>query len=379
MKVEQRLWTRKDGWGPRPEGSPAAGAQLLLIYAAPGLLDDPEVLAPLRADYPGALLFGGSTAGEIHDGRVLDGSVSAVAVRFDRARVRAASVTASAVADGREAGERLAAALAGEDLVHVLVMFDGLTFRGSDLARGMAARLPPSVSVTGGLAGDGTRYQRTAVLVDGAPRVGAYSALGFYGPGLKAGYGALSGWDPFGPERVVTKARANVLYELDGRSALELYREYLGAHARDLPASGLFFPLMLRTPGRKDGVVRSVQAVDDAAASMTFSDYVPEGSHAQLMKANFHRVIEGAGEAARAARRGLGGAEPELAILNSCIARKMLLKQRVEEEVDGVRDALGPGPTLVGLYTYGEISPLAPETNCALYNHTMSVTLLSEA
>ncbi|MBI3565783.1 MAG: FIST C-terminal domain-containing protein [Elusimicrobia bacterium] len=378
MRVEQRLWSPSSGWSAAPPGTLGAGAQVVLVFAAPGVLEARTPLDELRRDYPAAIVFGCSTAGEIHDTRVLDGSATATAVTFDRARVRVAAVSASEVADGREAGERLGAALADDGLVHVFALFDGLIFRGSDLARGLSSRLPPSVGVTGGLAGDGTRYRRTSVLVDGVPRVGAYAALGFYGPGLKVGHGAISGWDPFGPERVVTRSRGNVLYELDGKSALDLYRNYLGDHARDLPASGLIFPLMLRNPGKRDGVVRSVQAVDSGESSMTFSDYVPEGSHVQLMKGNFHRVVEGAGAAARAARRGLGGAPAQLAILNSCIARKMLLKQRTEEEIDGVRDALGEGAALTGFYTYGEIAPLEPETNCALYNHTMSVTVLSE-
>jgi len=378
MRVEQRLWSADAGWDAGPAEPLGKTAQAALIFAAPGLLEKPELLADLRRFYPAAVLFGCSTAGEIHGARVFDGTLSVTAVRFERARVRAASVVAAEVADGREAGRRLAGALLAADLVHVLVLFDGLMFRGSDLALGLADILPRGVAVTGGLAGDGLRYQRTCVLVDGAPRVGAFAALGLYGAGLKVGYGALSGWDPFGPVRTVTRSKGNVLYELDGRSALDLYRLYLGAHASGLPASGMLFPLSLRKPGRKEGVVRGVQAVNAADASMSFSDYVPEGDHAQLMKGNFHRIIEGAGDAARSARRALGDAEPQLAILDSCIARKMLLKQRVEEELDGVRDALGPGAALAGFYTYGEIAPLPPETSCALYNHTMCVTVLAE-
>jgi len=190
------------------------------------------------------------------------------------------------------------------------------------------------------------------------------------------GYGSRGGWDPFGPERVVTRSRGNVLYEVDGRSALALYKTYLGTHARDLPASGLLFPLSLRTRGGS-GVVRTILAVDEAAQSMTFAGDVPEGAYVRLMKANFDRLIDGAVSAARTSYEAIGSVVPDLAILISCVGRKLVLKQRVEEEVEGVRDIMGAAP-LTGFYSYGEISPFTPSARCELHNQTMTITTLSE-
>ncbi|RJQ51925.1 MAG: hypothetical protein C4530_19405, partial [Desulfobacteraceae bacterium] len=188
----------------------------------------------------------------------------------------------------------------------------------------------------------------------------------------------LGGWDPFGPERLVTRSKGNVLYELDGQSALELYKRYLGEHAKELPASGLLFPLNMRTAESDSGVVRTILAVDEADQSMTFAGDVPEGAHVRLMKANFDHLVDGAIGAAQTSYEAIGSRSPELAILISCVGRKFILKQRVEEEVEGVQEVLGADTVLTGFYSYGEICPSAPRANCELHNQTMTITTFAE-
>lgn len=187
----------------------------------------------------------------------------------------------------------------------------------------------------------------------------------------------MGGWDPFGPERLVTRSRRNVLYELDGQRALDLYVRYLGEHAAGLPATGLLFPLALRSHEGADSVVRTILSVDEMAGSLTFAGDIPEGMRARLMKANFDRLIDGATGAARGSI-GRDAAPPELALLISCVGRKLVLKQRIEEEVEAVREIVGPRATLAGFYSYGEISPAASGAPCALHDQTMTITILSE-
>jgi hypothetical protein len=212
----------------------------------------------------------------------------------------------------------------------------------------------------------------------GRPVEGSVVACGLYGPAIRVGYASLGGWDPFGPERLITRSAGNVLYELDGRSALELYKQYLGEHAADLPASGLLFPLSLRTSADATPVVRTILGVNEEDQSMTFAGDMPANAYARLMKANFDRLIDGAAGAARVSQHALGGGDPELALLISCVGRKMVLQQRVEEEVEGVRDVVGPRTVLTGFYSYGEISPFTPSARCELHNQTMTITTLSE-
>lgn len=379
MQVEQRWWTQAHGWQPGNAAGLADSAQLLLFFGGPAVLADPVRFDELRAAYPNAVLLGCTTAGEICGTHVLDDSLVATAVKFKHTRLKLASVMIENSGQSQSAGKELARRLADDGLAHVLVISDGLRVNGTELVNGLKSGLPERVAVTGGLSGDNARFQHTLVGADSAPVEGQIAALGFYGDRIRVGYGSLGGWDPFGPDRLITRSEGNVLYELDGRSALELYKSYLGEHAAGLPSTGLLFPLSLHgVPGQKDGLVRTILAVNEADQSMTFAGDMPQGVYAQLMKANFDRLIEGAAKAARATSHSVRAAEPELAILISCVGRKLVLKQRVEEEVEGVRDVLGKNTVLTGFYSYGEISPYAETASCELHNQTMTITTFSE-
>lgn len=379
MKADQKAWTASEGWRDTVNGGAGRSAQLVLLFGASARMREANAFQQVRDAYPEALIVGCSTAGEIRGTEVHDDSLVATAVRFEHTTVRLAQAQVEDMAHSAAAGEALAKALHQPGLAHVLVLSDGLNLNGTALARGLREHLPDPVAVTGGLAGDGATFQQTLVCANAPPAVGRVAAVGLYGDRLRVGYGSLGGWDSFGPERLVTRSRGNVLYELDGRSALELYRQYLGEHASGLPAAALRFPLALRGQGEGSTLVRTVLGIDEQAGSMTFAGDIPEGTYARLMKANFDRLIDGAAGAARAGLERLGHFSPELALLISCVGRRLVLKQRVEEELEGVREVLGPGPVLTGFYSYGEICPHGAVTACELHNQTMTITAFSES
>jgi len=378
MQIEQTQWRKDSGWRPRSPGS-LDSPQLVLVFGGEPFAPGATPLTELRAAYPGAIVFGCSTAGEIRDTHVSDDSLVATAIRFEHSTVMSASLEIDEPGRSAEIGEALARRLDPRGLRHAFVLSDGLGVNGTDLVSGLRRGLPESVTVTGGLSGDGTRFARTLVLLGDEPRPRTIGILGLYGERLAVGYGSLGGWDPFGPERMITRASGNVLYELDGRSALSLYKDYLGPHAAGLPSTGLLFPLSLRTQPGEPPLVRTILGVDETGKSMTFAGDMPVGSFARLMKANFDRLIDGASGAARTSGIALDGRAPELALLISCVGRKLVLQQRVEEEVEAVRTVLGPRPTLTGFYSYGEISPFTPNARCELHNQTMTITTLAEA
>lgn len=378
MEVGQGRWTEADGWVQSDAGLPPAGAQLVLVFGATDRLRDPVRLVEVSALYPRALVFGCSTSGEIAGTQIFDDSIVATGIRFDRTDIVTASTTIADEADSYAAGRRLGQQLPHEHLSHVLVLSDGLKVNGSQLVDGLTSSLPQKVTLTGGLAGDGTRFQETLVICGTQAQSRIAAAVGFYGPRIRVGCASLGGWDPFGPERIITSASGNVLFELDGQSALALYKQYLGEHARDLPASGLLFPLSVRRNESDEPTVRTILGVDDAAQSMTFAGDMPVGARARLMKANFDRLVDGATGAARASRLPDESTAPDVALLISCVGRKLVLRQRTEEEVEAVRDVLGARTSFTGFYSYGEISPFVAAARCQLHNQTMSVTTLTE-
>ena len=306
--------------------------------------------ASCAAASKGPRILGCSTSGEILGDTVVDDSVIATTVDFEHTRLRTASATIAEAKSSYEVGQELAQQLNDASLRHVFVLSDGLNVNGSDLARGLASGVSEGVSITGGLSGDGTNFVETWVVADDAAGPQRVAAVGFYGDDLRIGYASMGGWEPFGPMRTITRAKGNILYELDGRSALDLYKSYLGSHADQLPASALLFPILVTEAKGGQGVVRTVLSVDEQDKSMTFAGDIPQGGTAQFMKTNVDDLVDGATTAAKASLSGLGDTQPDLALLVSCVGRKLVMKQRIEEEVEAIREVFGadtrsPGST----------------------------------
>ncbi|MBN1368586.1 MAG: FIST C-terminal domain-containing protein [Dehalococcoidales bacterium] len=380
MKVEQIIWPKVRKKVATKPSFPGDTAQLVLVFGTPQVLKKSGILQKIRKTYPGAHLLGCSTAGEISGIQVLDNTLVTTAVYFEHTQLKTAIVSLDQVkGDSYQAGASLGKSLEKRGLVHVFAISDGLAVNGSELVKGLMKHLPDNIHVTGGLAADSDRFQETLVVCE-EPKAkpGIVAVLGLYSDRLKVGYGSVGGWDPFGPERLVTRSTANILYELDGRSALELYKEYLGEHAHGLPATGLLFPLNVRIEPNTPPLVRTILAVSEKDQSLTFAGDIPEGSYARLMKANLDRLIDGSVSAARLSYQALDSVSPDLAILISCVGRKLVLRQRTEEEVEGVREVLGNKSILTGYYSYGELCPSSNSNKCDLHNQTMTITALLE-
>jgi len=353
-------------------------ADLLLAFGGARTITDNGLWQELSARHPGAIVLGCSTGGEIHGSDVLDESLSVTALSFARTALRAAEAMVDAAAASFEAGQQIGKNLSAPDLKMIFVLSDGTRVNGSELVRGIRACVGAKVVITGGLAGDGPRFGTTYVGLNGTPTPGRVAAIGFYGNAIAVGHGSAGGWDEFGPERRITRSKGNVLYELDGKPALDLYKHYLGDDAQKLPGSALLFPLKVYPPDCADeALTRTIVAVSEEDHTMTFAGDMPEGFSAQLMRGNFDRLVEGAADAAYQATLPRSG--DHVAVLVSCIGRKLLLGQRICEEVEAVRDVFGEGTVLTGFYSYGEVSPHAA-TNCAeLHNQTMTITVFCES
>lgn len=380
MKTEQQLWTKNDGWSVAAAGDLGGVPQLVLVFGGRAEVEDPARFNELKEFYPDSHILLCSTAGEILGTRVRDNSISATAIRFEKTEVKFAQTTIRENTESEAKGKEVAEQLPQEGLVHAMIFSDGLKVNGTALVSGILSVLPDNVSVTGGLVGDGADFKKTVVGLDGVPTEGNMILVGFYGSGLKVGYGSLGGWDPFGPDRTVTRSEGNVLYELDDKPALELYKEYLGDEAKGLPGTGLLFPLRIRVKegGETVEVVRTLLAVDEEKQSMTFAGDIPKKATATLMKANFERLVEGAIGAAKMSGESLTD-KAELAILISCIGRKLVLKEQIEEETEAVQSVIGKQAAMAGFYSYGEICPTAAtEKQCRLHNQTMTITTFRE-
>lgn len=374
MKVQQISLNEID-WKKKLE-SLTPNANLFFLFISPDFNFKHEVLSFLNNNYPDAIKIGCSTAGEISDVTVKDNSISLTAIQLEKTQILKVTQQINHMDDSFVVGEKIATDLRGDNLKHVLILSDGLNVNGADLVSGLKSQLP-DVSITGGLAADGANFNSTFVVNNHEIVDKTIIGLGFYGDSLNVGFSSKGGWDSFGIERLVTKSHKNILYELDGMPALEIYKSYLGSQAADLPGSGLLFPLSMRNSENSTPVVRTILGISEEDQSLTFAGNIPQDSYVRLMKANINRLIIGAEDSAKSANESLKDSS-ELAILISCVGRRLVLKQLVEEEVEVVRETLGKKPKITGFYSYGEIAPFGNFSPCELHNQTMTITTLSE-
>lgn len=380
MLLQTLAWQPGSGWSaPLPAGMDSPST-LAVIFGGRASPHTESVVAEVAAQFPNSILAGCSTAGEIHGEHVKDASLSVAIAAFESVALRKVVSPIDNPIEAYAVGRDLGHALAAPDLRAVFVLSDGLNVNGSRLTAGLGEVLPDDVVVTGGLAGDGERFGSTWVIGDRGPADRCVTAVGFYGERLRVGHGCHAGWSSFGPERTITRADGNVLYELDNKPALALYKSYLGERASGLPATALLFPLAIWEAD--DGgtpLIRTILGVDEATQSLTFAGDIPQGHRARLMRTNMESLIQSAGLAgARAAQEFPDGGSP-LAIAVSCVGRRLVLGERTEEEIESVLEALPRGAGQVGFYSYGELSPRQRGGFCDLHNQTMTVTLLDEA
>jgi hypothetical protein len=377
MKIIAAQWTAARGWFFDAPGGLIEPDWILYFGATARLEQSEGPVWELCRKFPQAVCSGCSTSGEILGDHVSDDGVVAALVKFSTTRVRGLATQVVAPEHSRAAAKALAEQLLAADLCHILVLSEGLKVNGTALVAGFREALPEHVAVTGGLAGDGTRFGKTFTGLGNQIHGAQVVAIGFYGTKLRVGYGTEGGWEAFGPRRLITRSRGNVLFELDGQPALDLYKKYLGERAVGLPATGLLFPLqLLASANTLTGLVRTILAVDEKEHSLTFAGDMPEGQYARLMKTGQDGLVHGAAQAAGAATAS--GAGQQLAVLVSCVGRRLVLGQRVEEELEAVRRAAPAGSVAVGFYSYGEICPPTGLRTCELHNQTMTITTFAE-
>jgi len=354
--------------------------QITFIFGSRYTFEDEQIIEKILASSADNHVLMCSTSGQIADTLVYDEELVLTGISFEHTDINIAKTNITDTKDSYDIGKKLATELQSEGLVHVLIFSDGHIANGSELIKGFNEILINSVKVTGGMAGDAARFERTLVGHNGTPELGNIVAIGFYSEKLEVAYAYSGGFDPFGPYRKVTKSKNNVLYELDGKNALDLYKTYLGDLAAELPGSALFFPLSITLPGSDIPLVRTILSVDEATNSMTFAGDIPEGCTARLMRSNIEHVVDAAENAAqKCLDTHAAQSSPQFAMLISCVGRKLILGERIEEETEAVKDVLGD-TIMTGFYSYGEICPSSKDENqyADLHNQTMTITTFSE-
>lgn len=354
--------------------------QILLLFTSTKILKSTDIHKQVRQKFPDGDLIGCSTSGEIGEG-VDDDSITLLGLAFTQSPVRIASVPIKNSAESLSAGENMAQQLIADDLAGVFVLLPGVNVNGSKFTQGLKNILPGTISISGGLAGDGLNFQETLTLYN--DEVSPYQAIAFgiYGDRIKIQSGSRGGWKPFGPLRRVTKAEDNILYELDGKSALSLYKEYLGEKAADLPSSGLLYPFAIMDTEKQNavGLIRTILDIDEENGSLILAGDLSVGQQVCLMHANTDELVDGAERAAEEARGIVSDISDHAIICVSCVGRKILMGDDTEDELDAVREVFGNDIPVTGFYSYGEICRFQDTGEPELHNQTMTITYIYES
>ena len=364
-------------FGARLKGLAELDPELLLVFGDPEFFRVPTLADTLELLFPEAVRAGCSTPGAISDGGVDDRTCVVTAVQFDHGSIKGASIEPASADESFAAGARLAAKLEGPGLQAVLLFGHGRGIDGSALLRGITKTL--GAAVAGGLADGGGASRQAFTLDSGGVSDRRIVAVGLYGQRMAIGRGSSGGWQAFGPSRRVTRCHGKVLAELDGESALTLYKRYLGMHARQLPAALLRYPFqMLRAQGDRDGPIRAIVGIDESRGTLQLADEIDPAGYLRLMHASSDALIDGAEVAARDTARGDEPTGESLAMLVSCTGRQRFLGSRVAEEVEAVAAVLGADAVLAGFYARGEFGPVAARHGSRLHNQTMTVMRIGE-
>lgn len=351
---------------------------LVLVFGNRYLLENEDIYTQLRSQFPNGHLVFGSTSGDITANYVDDESITATAIEFEKSNfeIKTSNVLHTDL-DSFKTGKDLVNQFTKKGLKHIFVVAEGSFINGSQLTKGLNAATNHNLLITGGLCGDAARFQKTLASYNENPKPGEIVAIGFYGDTFEASFAIHGGWTPFGPERIVTKSDSNVLYELDNLPALDLYKKYLGDKSKELPGAALLYPLNVKSENEEQSFVRTILNIDEEKNTMILAGDIPENSKVQLMMTNVDNIASASELAAKQAL-AKQKKQPQLALLVSCIGRKLVLDQRVEEEIEEVVSVVGKNTTICGFYSYGEIAPFNLEVNCQLHNQTMTITLINE-
>ena len=360
---------------------------LIILYAAPAFFKDNsrpvEQFSKIIDDlsHITANIVGCSTAGEINSDQVSNDTIAMVAMKFEHgSSVKIHTSTLTSMQNSFDTGEKLGQDIERAGLKGVYALAPGLAINGSALIHGLANSLSSDVKISGGLAGDNASFEKTYVISPQGIREDTVVAVCFYGDNLSFGYGASGGWRSFGPSRSVTKSKENVLYELDSAPALAIYKEYLGEYAADLPANGLLFPLEVIGEDQKGtGLIRTILGINEEDGSLILAGDVEEMQYVRLMHASTDNLIDGAQLAvSNALTDPKSQPAHSMALVTSCVGRKLVMGDRVEEEIECVQEHLPTNTCIAGFYSYGEICPFNNQSDSKLYNQTMSMTLIQE-
>ena len=374
-------------------GKDAAQAAISKLSRKPDMLwvfaairyDQQTLLNGIVSVAGGALIIGCTTDGEISTAGLSLNSVVVLAWASNNIRLHTAQMEQISK-DSHGAGIALAEKFQGLNSPYIQIFSDGLSGNADQIIQGIKTRLGDHIRIAGGTAGDGANFKQTYQYSNERVLSDSLVGVAFEGD-LHFATGVGCGWFPVGLTKEVTKAVGNVVYELDGQPALQVYEKFLGKHARYLPSVGVEYPLGLM--GRYGDIednnyflCRAIMAVDPQTGSITFAGDIPQGAKVKMTMGNEADIIGAVEKAAQSALNELQSdnpaVKPKAIFLYSCMARRIVLGSKTGKEILAIQKIVGGNVPIIGFYTYGEYAPIDKHGYSYFHNETATITIIGE-
>jgi len=327
--------------------------------------NDPKKFMPLSKKLkellPQAEIIGATTCGEIINGKILEHTLSLSISIFDTTVVKSRIYTFDKDFHVETIGDELIS----NDTKAMLIFSDGLKSNADNILHDVYL-LKQDMVIAGGRAADNLAFVKTYIFNHETYSENGCVVASLSGEKLLVNSDYMLNWTPIGRDMVITKAKENVLYELNNIPILDVYKKYLGEDIlNDLSRICMEFPLIIKHEGIK--IARDPLFETDDGGLM-FAGNLEEGDTVRFSFGNVEDIRNYVHE-----RFGtLKKLPAEAVYVYSCAARKELMGEKLDDEVM-MLESIAPS---AGFFTYGEY--FHASTIIELLNVTTTFILLSE-
>ena len=323
-----------------------------------------EILSSLKETLEDTPVIGCSTAGIILSESITARGVAVLTIQSDEIKFVVGSISNVAGPDTRQAGSLLARNAIADFGPHprrgFLFFTDGLLKNSAPIIKGMQEVLGTFFPMFGAGSSDDFHFKKTFQYGQGEVMTTGAAGL-LIGGQINLSIGSQHGWKPLGRPRIINQTDGHIIKTIDGKKASSLYEEYFGKEIEDLRAQQLgqmaiLYPLGIYLEEDNEYLLRNaIDILNDG--SIVCQGEVPEGSEVHIMLGNKDSCKQAARNAALEVRESLKGKNPKFVLIFESLARKKLLGRGAFQEIQLIKEILGPKTPLLGMYSYGEIAP----------------------
>lgn len=360
----------------------------LSVVFASSAYDYRAVVNGVRQMTDDAPLIGCSSAGEFTEEKTEKGSVACAVINSDTHKFFTGigkGLMEDEIKAIRQASAKFSSPPADYPYASAVLLIDGLAGKGEESVLAALDALGPNVKFSGGAAADDLKFKETSVFTNNEVSLNAVS-LTLVASRIPVAIGVKHGHSPISPPLTITKAKGNIVYEIDGRPAFEVWKEYTRQNAKsigidvdkmsEVEAVQTFFTRY--EAGLSTGIdykIRWLGGTTTTDGPIRFPCAMSEGMVVRVMESPKQAQIASARKAAEIALAACKGARLAGAIIFDCVCRAVILGDDFSKAVDEIKKVLGV--PLIGFETYGEIAMEIGQLSG--FHNTTTVVLLIPA